>query len=423
MTTPPAPVPVSLDVREYREPLPDADAYLALWQRIEPHLLHVDPREGRSLRLDLGDRGALTLQLLDPAGNPDAFGPGTQFAVRGILETARVRYACGPCAAAGSRTYGPFQCHVCNEEKGKDGGTRLCDRHVVILEGAFRTVCPDHTPACPACGRPGVFWCDGSGCKNRKAWCAAHRVPHPGDARTSYCWGCFDDRFPTCVAPRCGQTGYLRCEHVRSGGGGTCPHRVCAAHAGRWQIYGPHRRGLALCPAHIAGLRGMSREDVVFQIVAATALRRRSRADGPALLPRLSVVRHILIHVRNEVLDMGVVDALFTRLRATAGSTGAGAEMATLLDAHARVREQDLTVFRGDQEVGRRHYEALLRMLVAAGRGQLAERLSFSDFKPKSNVLYVRVPPDVAGLFIGRGGSGIRDLGARLGVTLKVEKR
>ncbi|WP_328718613.1 KH domain-containing protein [Streptomyces sp. NBC_00247] len=422
MSDPAHPVPVSLDVRAYREPLPDADAYLALWQLIEPHLLRVDPREHRSLRLDLGDRGALTLQLLDPVGNPDAFSSATEFAVRGILETARVRYTCGPCVTAGTRTYGPFQCHVCNEETRKEGGTRLCDRHVILLEGAFRTVCPDHAPACPACGRPGEFWCDGARCRNRQAWCSAHQVPHPGDARTSYCRHCFDDRFPTCVAPRCGQTGYLRCEYVRAAGE-SCPHRVCAVHAGRWQIYGPHKRGLALCPTHLTGLRRMSREDTVFQIVAATALRRRSRAIGPALLPRLSVVRHILIHVRDEALDMGVIDALFTRLRATLDGTGGGAAMATLLDAHARVRQQDLTVFRGDREVGRRHYETLLRMLIADGRGQLAERLSFSDFRPKANTLYVRVPPDVAGLFIGRGGSGIRDLGARLGVTLKVEKR
>ncbi|KIF73267.1 hypothetical protein QR77_03400 [Streptomyces sp. 150FB] len=422
--THPIPVPVCLDVREYREPLRDADAYLELWRGLEPLLVQVDPREHRPLRLELGNRGVLTLQLLDPVGNPDIFDADTRFAIRGILEVPRIRYACGPCAAQGVTGYGPFQCHACNEDRSTGTRTRLCDRHVVILDGTFRTVCPEHAPACPACDSPGVFWCDGALCRNKRAWCANHRTAHPGDARTSYCPDCFSDRFPTCVAPRCGQTGYLRCEHV-SRSDGTCPHRICAAHAGRWQIYGPHKRGPALCPAHLDGLRRLSRDELVFQIVAATAARRRSasRSTGPALLPRLSVVRHILIHVRDEALDMGIIDDLFNGLRARLTDDRRDATMIALLDAHATVRRQDLTAFQDDQNQGRRHYGALLGLLIADGKAQLADRLAFSDFRPKANTLYVRVPQDVTGLFIGRGGSGIRDLGARLGITVKVEKR
>lgn len=417
-------VPVSLDVREYTEPLDGPDAYRALWDRVEPYLLRVDPREPRPLRLDLGPEGSLTLQFLDPVGNPDTLGPGHRFAVRGIRERPQIRYACAHCARQGTTEYGPFRCHACHENPAGATETRLCDRHVVILDGPFRTVCPAHAPTCPECAKPGTFWCDGATCRKKQAWCDDHRRAHPGDARTSYCPGCYAVRFPDCAVGGCANTGHLRCEYTASAGG-RCRNRTCAGHAGRWQIYGPHKRGLVVCPEHWSGLRRLSREDLVFQIVAATAARRRlgERSSVPAVLPRLSVVRHILIHVRNEALDMGVIDGLFTGLRKRLGSGRDDAAMARLVDDHARTRAQDLRVFEDEHAQGRRHFAALVRLLAAEGKQELADRITFSDFRSKANKLFVRVPEEYKGRFIGRGGAGIAGLSRRLGIILELEKR
>ncbi|MFD9123495.1 KH domain-containing protein [Kitasatospora sp. NPDC059571] len=410
-------IPVLLDVRGYQEVPTDAQGYRALWTKLEPRLTHVDPHERQPLQLGFGELGTVAVQLLDPEANPTHFGPDTAFAVRGILEPAYVRYICGTCKQHGDSAYGPFLCHTCKDEKRSE---RICDRHVVLLDGGLRALCPRHAPECE-CGQPGTYWCDGPGCRRRRAWCDSHRRHHPGDARTSYCPKCYAQNFPACSSRGCVQTGILRCEHVPPRD--MCRNRVCASHAARWQIYGPHKRGLVLCPDHMRGLGQLSREDLIFQIVASTAQRSIHRRRMPARLPRLSVVRHIFINVRNEALDVAVLDELFSVVRRQLSGSQRDVAMASLMDVHAEVRQQDLARFTDEHAEGRRHFESLLTLLRADGQADLASGIAFSDYRPKVNKLFVRVPPDLAGLFIGRRGATIRSLNQRLGVTLELEKR
>ncbi len=419
MTTP---VPVLLDLREYKDVPAAPKLYVALWERLEPALFGVDPRESRTLRLGDGERGVLGIRFLDPEANPAVLDGSTAFAIRGVLEPPKVHYACESCRSAGELVYGPFQCHLC-----KDGGRerRLCDRHATVFDGAFRVMCPDHVPRCAGgdrCSRA-TFWCDGRTCRRGTAWCENHRRRHPGDGRTSYCPDCFTDKFPPCIGHGCRQTGHVRCEYTRTRDGETCRNRACAQHAYRWQIYGPHRRGLGLCPEHRGALSALSREDLVFQIVAGTAARRRvtrQRSVSPQL-PRLTIVRHIFIHVRGEALDMKVIGACFTGVRYALGSGQREEAMRQLLDADAAAREAAIKQDDDTQQVGQRHFEALRRLLVADGKAELAARITYSDFR--AGILRVRVPPELTGLFIGRGGAGINGLSGRLGVVVKVEQR
>lgn len=203
-------VPVLLDLRASREVPAGPSGYRSLWALVEPALLLANPREERPLRFDRGDLGHFDVRFVTPPLNPAAFGPDTAFTIVGVVEPSYVRYACATCRTAGQETYGPFLCHVCKEQTQAD--ERLCDTHVRILDGAFRTTCPDHEPCCRHCGRGAVFWCDGPRCERRAAWCEQERHHHPGNPEISYCRECFADRFPRCVHPGCRSTGHLRCE-------------------------------------------------------------------------------------------------------------------------------------------------------------------------------------------------------------------
>ncbi|MYT59828.1 hypothetical protein GTW29_24470, partial [Streptomyces sp. SID7834] len=56
------------------------------------------------------------------------------------------------------------------------------------------------------------------------------------------------------------------------------------------------------------------------------------------------------------------------------------------------------------------------------GRYELAEAVEFSDFRPRSGILFVRVPERLQGLFRGKGGSSARQLEQRVGVKIQVER-
>lgn len=415
-------VPVMLDLREYGEPPADPQGYLTLWSRIEPVLLRCDARDERQLSLRDGERGVIGVRFLTPERNPGQLPEGTRFAIHGVLEKPTLIYRCDTCRQQGEERYGPFRCRPCADQ-GRQG--RVCDHHVRILDGSFQARCPEHLPACD-CGRPSVFWCEGRRCARRKAWCDAHRLRHPGHPATSYCQNCYDTQFPACAMPGCRQLGHLRCGFVLESSRRECGRRVCAPHAERWQIYGygPRRqRGPALCQEHARELRSIPRLSLVFQLVAGTAARLRHNRSSRLAVPRLTAVRHIFINVRNEALDPALLNTLFEQLRESLARGAQDAELVRLLDAGAEQRRKDLHSWVSHQDAGRAHFARLVDLLRQDGKEQLAARVSFSSFQAGSNHLFVRVPDDLVGLFLGKQGSSVKHLSERLGITVNREKR
>lgn len=431
-----APVNVVLDLRGLAKPPTTADELLALWSRVEAGLLDRPLRSVPVHRVEMPGSGWCDLWLTDPATAPDRVTPDVPFSIRSILEPGEIRYRCTLCETSGRVSYAPFPCEGCST---KDRSGRVCDDHAVFLDGSFRATCPPHTPRCP-CGETATFWCRGPRCRRSKAHCGRHRRSHPGDPDVGYCLDCFAQVFPACSAPGCANTGNITCEFVTAAGlsaagssaagtsaagtsaagSGACGRGSCAGHAKRWQVFGPQRRGLGLCPDHGARLSGLSRDQIVFQIVAGTAGR---TGRDEQRLPRLSVVRHIFINVRNEALDMGVLDDLFVRLERGLGTGRLEETMRRLLKPHAGIREADLKGFRNEHALGQQHLARLQQVLRSQGRSELADAVTFSDYRAQSNILFVRVPPQLTGMFVGTQHRNVDALSAALGVKVQVERR
>ncbi|NEA39973.1 KH domain-containing protein, partial [Streptomyces sp. SID11385] len=281
------------------------------------------------------------------------------------------------------------------------------------------------------CGRQAAVWCGGGRCRAGRAWCAEHHVRHPGDPSVAYCADCYGDRFPACTEQGCTATGYLRCEYREAGEKRSCGRRVCAEHLERWSVYPASVPGLALCGRHMGLLRRQEPEALLERLLFLTEARRgrRGRA-GRAALPRLRVLRHIVINTTRQVRDMETLDAMCRSVQRRWEQTRGGppddrrvreAGVRTLR-AHAASRAEDVAAFRAEHVEGRAHYARLLAHLRATGQGELAEGIGFSDYRPRSRILFVHVPPRLRGAFIGRGGERIRELSRVTGVEVAVER-
>ncbi|WP_306321591.1 MULTISPECIES: hypothetical protein [unclassified Streptomyces] len=426
-----APVPVTLDLRGFRRIPRSTDECAALWQRIEPAVLTVDPRVGPRVLFDLGEEGEVGVWFLDPAAAPLPLAPATRFAVRGVLEPPEVRHACTTCRAAGTTTYAPYRCSGCDQER-RPG--RVCEAHALFIEGGLRASCGAHAPHC-RCGTRAVAWCGGTRCRTRKAWCATHLRRHPGDATVVYCHDCYADRFPVCERGQCEGTGYIRCEHRTLASMSPCGRQICAEHAQRWQVYGPYSRGLALCSRHHQRLRSTSPEGLIDIVLAGTVARGgghrgRSASRRRVELPRISIVRHILINTRRTVLDMESIDRLFTDLQRTLRARAAdknakddtAAAAVRLIDRHAASRREDIERFREQHVEGRGHFDRMVQQLRRGGQRELAGAVTFSDYRPRSRILFVRVPGRLRSAFLGPGGATVKDLERRVGVDIKLER-
>ncbi|MFC8564482.1 KH domain-containing protein [Streptomyces sp. NPDC057245] len=418
-------VPVTLDLREFRHVPRSADECVALWERLEPVVLSLDPRAGPRVRFDLGDEGEVGVWFLDPATAPQPFGIGTRFAIRGVLEPSEIRHVCTVCRAAGTTTYAPYTCAGCDD--GRRVG-RVCEAHAVFLDGSLRASCTGHAPACP-CGRRAAAWCSGPDCRTRKAWCETHLRRHPGDPAVAHCEGCYAERFPACEHESCTGSGYIRCEYRTLSAMKPCGRRICIEHARRWQVYGSHSRGLALCTRHHQQLPSTSPEALIDMILAGTVARSgrgRSATRRRVSLPRISIVRHILINTRRTVLDMEAVDGLFSALEThLRGRTPRDTNLSTALDlltGHRASRREDIERFRQQHLEGHGHYHRLVQELHRRGRHELAEAVTFSDYRPRSGILFVHVPARLQGLFRGKGGSFVRQLEHTVGVRIQVER-
>lgn len=417
----PETVDVVLDLRDSRAVPASASDFLQLWAEIEAQVMGGSLRGSHSWQVETPTWGPCGLLLVRPEAAPGLVTGETPFAVRSVLEPSRIIYKCATCLDAGRETYGPFTCNACKDEGVRE---RVCDRHVVLLDGGFRATCPRHRPQCGTCGLDATFWCGGLNCggpnRGKKvAHCNRHRRPHPGDQATSYCLDCYAAKFPPCGSGGCVSTGSLACDYVEGGTLKRCGARACSLHAYRWQIFGPHKRGPVLCPAHKRLLSTLSHQGLMFEIVATSVAMRR----GPGRLPRLSTTRHIYLNTRDQALRVALLDTVATRLQLSLSDSGFEGRMRRALEESADGRRADVEAERVALREGEAYVGRIQQILAGTGKQELASRISLSDYRTLSRILFVHVPPELIGQFKGKGGENIKSLSRRLGVDVKVETR
>lgn len=410
------PVNLLLDLRAYARRLEDPEAFIDLWAQLSPALAGKRLEAGRTYTL--GDvSGDVSFAVMAPIGHSVEIGQSTDFAIHSVLEPANLRYACDQCRAEGRSVYGPFVCQPCAAE-GRDG--RACDAHVAILDGSMRSQCLRHAPMCE-CGRPGTFWCQGASCRRNRAWCEKHRRSHHNDPDHSYCEACYAVAFPTCEQAGCQQVGSLTCEHVDPRSLVTCGRHACPTHMHRWQVFGPEEEGLTLCSRH-RGVKALDDPGLIAEIILGTAGRRVARRRGP-MLPTLQSVRHILRKVRSRTYGLDEIAQHFERFSLDVRATpDLQRETTNLLKLHEGQRARDRSRDEDDRVLGRQHFERLKLLMIARGQIEAASLMTFSDYRPRQNRLFVKVPKELAGRFVGTQGRNVKDLSAALGVQVGLER-
>lgn len=420
---PQLPVELEVDFRDFHAAPETAQEFVSFWGRLSGQLAGKPLRAGATYEVEHPRDGVLRLSVLALPPEHAVVGRDTPFAIHSILERPRLRRVCGRCSAAGAKSYSAYSCPACRDASRPD---RLCDRHVVILNGGMRldgrlnATCEEHVPAC-RCGRRASFWCAGPRCRRAAAWCDLHRRQHPNAPDLFHCLDCYGELFPECGHPRCAFTATAFCEFVVDGGA-SCGRRMCSKHVLRWQVYGPHRIGLGLCDQH-RGVGRLTDDQLVFQLVAATANRKLTAARARHDLPSLQSVHHILLKVRQRAYGIPAIDQLFVRLAQSTGRGDARARaMSDLLEQHARFRSRNVARDVAEKQQGLPFFELLKAALRARGWHEVADAVVFSDYKPNANALYIRLRQDLRGRMIGRGGRTIQELGQQVGAKINFEK-
>ncbi|MGW0055619.1 hypothetical protein [Nocardia nova] len=400
-----------LDLRQLRDAPSTPEEFRALWAELEPALHGRDLRQGPTHQLDSPD-GEIRLEVVWIPADVERIDESTPISVVAVRERPRVQYRCKHCGA-----YAPFTCSACPAEAKNN---RVCDRHVVILDGALTPVCREHRPACEQCDDPAEFRCAGRACRREKGWCARHRRPHPRDPDIDYCPSCYDAAFPHCETPGCQDIGTVRCEHV-SQSFQHCPQRMCTRHATRWQVFGSERVGLGLCANH-SRVRGGAPADLVFEIITGAAGRRR-----PERLPSLQGFAHTLRNCghRDLAIDYAGIHRL---LQATEPEVRGNRAAAQAFDRSKAGWAAAAAAVATTAHEGERLMEKLRELVIAANPRsgtEVAAAIELAEYKPSRNtrpaMLFVKVPEHLRGRFIGSGGQGIRFYTAQLGMKVQIE--
>lgn len=417
---PAADVELVLDLRGMRQVPGTAEEFGALWNQIEPALSGRDLRTRPVHNLD-GPNGTVQIEVVRVADHQGVVSAATRFSIVAVREPAQLRYRCAQCASAGVTRYGPFLC-----SSRTDGVEhRACDTHVSILDGALSATCAEHRPGCSECGLPATFRCAGKACRGDRAWCDQHRRPHPKDKDVAYCPSCLAEEFPRCEAAGCAAIGTVTCEHMTSVTD-RCGRKICTRHALRWQVFGGERMGLGRCSQHAAVAR-LSPEQMLFQIViGATARRRRER------LPSLLGFAHTLRNAEHLALavDYRRIHSMLSNLAATlerGARTPAANAMAEMREPWARQLESTgVAATKGAQLV-----EQLKQIVLRDDRrfgAAIAAALSLGEFRPSvlrsgvpTPVLFINLPDNLRGPFIGPSGVRKQSYARQLGVEIDFE--
>jgi hypothetical protein len=190
----------------------------------------------------------------------------------------------------------------------------------------------------------------------------------------------------------------------------------------RWQIYGPHKIGLGLCDQH-RNIPALGDDQILYQVVAATAMRKLAEPRSRQDLPSLQSVHHILLKARNRAYGIPAINQLFTTLTALTGrGTRLENTMSEMLGRHAQYRQANIERDQSEKQQGLPIFERLKLQLRATGMSEIADQLTFSDYRPKTRVIYVRLPEMWRGRMIGKGGTRIKQLGEAIGAKIDFER-
>lgn len=416
---PAAQAEVILDVRKLRNPPTRPAEFAALWDQVEQALAGRDLRSRRVHRLDRSD-GTVELEVARLADGLRFVSPVTRFSVVAVRERSRLRYRCRECGR-----YGPFVCAASSD----DPTDRACEKHVSILDGALTATCHRHRPGCQECAEPATFRCAGPACQRQRAWCDRHRRPHPRDPDLDYCPPCYDQVFPRCETPRCRAIGSVSCEHI-SLSFEPCGRRMCSLHARRWQVFGGERLGLGRCSRHEV-VAGMPPNQLLFQIVTGATVRgRRER------LPSLPGLAHTLRNTGHPdlALDYRAIHQLLTGLARTLDQSGRRSAASAMRDMQPLWDKQLASAGQAAQDGAR--LLADLKRIITVEMPRHGEALTglirLAEYKPavfhdgqlaRPARLFVHVPEDMRGLFIGKGGERLHRYSERLGVAVEIEGR
>lgn len=420
-----------LDLLEYDERPGGAEAFQALWSDIERVLGGRVLTSGRAHEIRHATRGTIRIRVIAQSSPPPTVDGTTQFAIHSVLEPPALRHRCSVCLQSGITRYGPFVCSA-SREAGEE--RRLCDDHVVILDGSLRPFAPDRRPSCRGSGAPATFWCLGPDCWGRVAWSDGYRRVHPGDPDAAYCPSCYAELFPACSHPGCDGTGSVRCEFVDADDHSVCGVRMCPPHARRWQVFGPRIEGFGLCPRH-ASVDRLSEAGIVEAIVLGTAARRRAAA-GPhgagtrgASLPSPQAFQHILRKAKGSALELRQIAGLVESMRRHARGHADAVEVSRLLDRFGERLGGHIDRDEQRRRRGHEPFERLKRALVSRGRDDVAGALIFRDYRPPHEdraaaghvpLLFVDLSdPALWGRLFGSQGATIKSLESELGMRIK----
>jgi hypothetical protein len=419
----PQPVELEIDFRSFANPPRSPQAFASFWDELSARLAGRPLTPGMTQAMEHPRDGILRLTVISLPPGGHVIGPDARFAVHSILEPPRLKNFCTRCEADSRKTHGAYTCLACEHERRPE---RVCEDHVVILEGGMRldarprATCDLHVPNCE-CGQRAFFWCGGPLCGRRVAWCERHRRQHPNDPETAYCLGCYAEVFPECSFTRCDQTGTGACEYVAPDGS-SCGRKVCSLHLVRWQIYGPHKLGLGLCGLH-RNVAALGDDQLLFQVTAATAIRKLREPRARHDLPSLQSIRHILLKARSRAYDIMAVNSLFVTLAARVGQQNQlERTMSELLRHHAKYRAANIERDQSEKQLGLQIFERLKAQLRLMGLSDVADQIIFSDYRPKSNILFVHLREDLRRHMIGRGGIRIKQLREALGANITFEQ-
>lgn len=438
-----ADVELIIDTRKLQPPPQNAEELISLWEQTQSVIAGKIVSSGDCRPVEFPGRGQLDFIVIRTSSPNVTVSEKTTFAVHSVLERSRTKHRCRLCAAAGEYADGPFFCKECSRGDAQAG---VCERHVRILEGGLRrgayiaSTCAEHSPRCSHCQQAAVFWCLGPICKGNQAWCNAERKTHRNNQDNPYCPACYELVYPQCVQANCLEPGTSQCEHIDSASGKPCGRRLCNRHVGRWQVYGYERIGLARCSEHRRIMQSAD-ADVVWQIVAGTTLRRSERG-GTSMrlrgqqqtypLPTLGSIKNVLLKARkqfySESMAMQLYEGLRFQLRNASHRSPLQAKMLELLDRSAPIWLSGVVKAEARKEKGLSYLEKLKATLSAAGLYEMASTVEMTDFIPESTkdgrsaCLYIRLPEEYRGRFIGRDGIRKREFSQRVGCDIRFEK-
>lgn len=392
-------IEIVLDLRKYKKRHVKAQDYLKLWSGLEPALLGQQLTYNHQYKLQ-DSNGIVGITMIAQSTLNSPIDSKTKFAVHAVKEMPK-------------QVYFPFRCSHCRE--------KLSDDNAYFLDGNMLAFCKEHLPSCKGSGVQATFWCDGPICKRKVAWSDRYRKVHPGSQDYNFCPDCYAKKYPPCTIAGCEDTGTNGCEYVNPQTGKACGNAVCNRHVKKWQIYGPHKSGIALCSEH-KHVRRLQDDQILFQMIAATANRSLRSRKRWWKLPSLQSFGHIFLNTRDKRYDLHSLSSQIENATRSLGEGRLHKEMKKIVREGKQNRARDLARAASESEVGQKHFDRLKNLLVQKGWADLANALRYSDFKPKRQWLFVDCEPDYRGRLIGRGGSTIKALSAELGIQIKTER-